>query len=87
MAKKRTPKKIKPVTELDHPSQDRTNRFEVDALLRQHGYKIFARFGRDVWWELGGRIYLEEAALDTIDQYMLADAEYIEHLYWEGFPE
>lgn len=78
-------KYIKPLSNNLHPSQDRTNRFEVDALLRTHGFTIYSRKGDRVWWKKNDDVYLEIEALETLDQYKLADAQYIEYLYWEGF--
>ncbi len=75
-----------PDDEPEHPSQARTTRFEVDALLRRHGFTIHAREGnREPWWERKGELYVESAALDTLPPGELADARYAEALYYDGF--
>lgn len=43
--------KSKPINELEHPSEDRSNRFPKDRLLRLHGYRIHSRpnKGEAIW--------------------------------------
>ena len=71
-----------------HPSRDGSNRFAVDALLRSKGFRIYFR-GRkgEPLWERGGALFRQTQAEDRVNQSELMDAEYMESLYWEGYPE
>lgn len=69
----------------DHPSQDRTNRFAIDALLRKNGFKISSRHADcEPVWERGGFYYLQRVAEAMLDPDAVADAEYTDFLYSEG---
>jgi hypothetical protein len=69
-----------------HPSQDRTNRFARDALLREAGFSIFFRGKGEPLWMYNNRIYNQTQAEAFLDQDALADAEYMEFLYYEDHP-
>lgn len=66
-----------------HAFADRTNRFPIDDLIRNHGFEIFSRprTGEPIWIKrlLGGRslsFRQSEVFRRFIPQYKLADAEY-----------
>lgn len=66
---------------------DHSNRFAVDALLRDNGYVIYKRTskGQPLWLKQG-RVFSQQEALDQLDQDALWNAEYAEKLYWDGLP-
>jgi hypothetical protein len=76
----------------NHPSEDRSGRFAVDALLRSKGFHIawrpkgkknepeWIRFVSGKW-----KVYKQSAALKFIDKNELADAIYSDDLLKEGF--
>ena len=75
--------------ECGHPSHDTSNRFEVDALLRRHGFEIWERRGEAVWvlksrpssQKLRPRIKFTQAeALQRIDPRIVADSLYLEDM-------
>lgn len=71
-----------------HPSQDNTNRFAVDALIRSKGYRVVVRRGdNEAVWEKGGVRLLQREVEMRLDQQELWNAEHMEYLYWEGFPK
>lgn len=64
-----------------HPSHDTSNRFEVDALLRRHGYKIVERRkGKEAIWLLSGVRFSQSEALIRLDSRIVADARYLEEM-------
>jgi hypothetical protein len=70
----------------DHPSQDRSNRFAIDVLIRSEGYRIHSRRDKEEpIWERNGKRYMQREVLEWLDQNKLLDAEYMESLYWEDW--
>lgn len=50
------------------PSEDRTNRYPTDALLRKHGYTIYSRFkNKEPQWIRAGKITSQSRALVCIE--------------------
>ena len=77
MAKQSPPDEI----EYGHPSEDISNRFAVDALLRRHGYRLeHRRPNQEPRWSLHGVIFKQSEALRRFDPRILADAEYLEDM-------
>lgn len=71
----------------EHPSKDRSDRFAVDQLIRDAGWRIFRRRGyKPPLWQKGHEILAQHQVLALLDRSLLADAEYLESLYWEGVP-
>ena len=73
--------KKKPVP--DHPSQDSTNRFPLDKLLRDRGWELKRRpkHGPAIWEHRESRKRMTfDQALRTLDQNDVADAEYTDFL-------
>ncbi len=51
----------------ESPSQDYSNHYADDRLLRKHGFKIWKwRKGREAVWERAAEKYTQSAALATI---------------------
>ena len=73
--------------DIDHPSQDRSGRFPLDALLRRKGWAIRYRIGNQepLWVNRRGKVRLFSKALATLDPNDVADAEYEEFLYFTKF--
>lgn len=68
-----------------HPSQDTSERFAVDQLLRSMGYTVYSRArGKETIWEKGGHVFLENDILCHLDPNEVADAEHRGLLYFEG---
>lgn len=71
----------------EHPSRDRSDRFALDALIREAGFSIFRRKGdRPPLWVRSGCIYSQAEVLTVLDDGKVVDAELLETLYWEGVP-
>lgn len=69
----------------DSPSQDDTDRFPLDALLRQHGFKIQSRHKADEpVWERKGDDFRQRDALRIIPSEEIEKARRSERLYYEG---
>lgn len=69
----------------DSPSQDDTDRFPVDALLRQHGFQIkFRRKSDEPVWQRKGEDFRQRDALRTIPDNEIDGARRSERLYYEG---
>lgn len=76
--------------QIKHPSEDRSNRFAVDALIRRHGYEIWERKkGQDPVWikypqgtrEPSQAIkFLQSDILIRIDEWIIKDAVYLEDM-------
>jgi hypothetical protein len=73
-----------PVFEIGAASKDRTNRFEMDRLIRSNGFSIHSR-SRFTLWHRGGHVYHQLEVLQMLDPDKVWEAEYIEMLYWSGF--
>ena len=71
---------------LASPSQDHTPRFEIDQLLRKHGFKIHSRRGDKIAvWERGGELYTQNQALGEVDSWAeVRRAQDKQNLYYEG---
>lgn len=66
-----------------HPSQDKTSRFAVDALLRKYGFRIYSRRkNKQPLWIKDGYILTIKEALSTIDEDEVWGAEYEEYCYF-----
>ena len=67
--------------EPNHPSEDRTGRFPLDALLRRNGWRIWKRpkRGEPIWEKDGERMPFSRA-VNTLDRNDVADAEYQQEL-------
>jgi hypothetical protein len=71
-----------------HPSQDSTNRFSLDNILRKHGFKIHSRRGdREAVWDLQGVLFLESEALLRLNRNEIKEAERHERSYWKKIDE
>lgn len=66
-------------------SQDRSNRFAVNDLIRRNGYQIYQRKkGREPVWVKSGVCFTESEVLLRLDPNELWEAECLQALYWEG---
>lgn len=67
-----------------HPSQDRSGRFSVDALIRSKGYKIvYRRSGEEpIWEDARGNRYLQKEIIDRMNFDELAKAQDAEISYY-----
>lgn len=87
MAKPKLRRRAKEYLGWEHPSRDRSDRFAVDQLLRELGWRIFRRrSAKPPLWRKGVEILSQNEVLSRIDRSLLSDAEYLESLYWEGVP-
>lgn len=92
MAKPKNRRRAEPleVFPSEHPSRDRSNRFAIDALLRDMGYRIYRRRdGKPTLWVKNSRVFSQDSILEEIsrtDAEKLWGAEHMEYLYWEGLP-
>lgn len=67
------------------PWADRSTRFELDQLLRDHGFKIEARPNNGpAIWRRGDRTFTVSGALRLLDPRLVKDARYAEDLYRDG---
>ncbi len=65
--------------------QDRSDRFAVDQLLRNHGYHIHRRRGKsEPIWVQGGVKYRQQEALLRIAKFQVSGALHKDQEYWEG---
>ena len=66
-------KKVEPESD-NNGWGDATGRYPLEALLRQHGFRIHARPGgrKESHWFKEGTIYTEAAALRNLDQVEVA---------------
>jgi hypothetical protein len=69
----------------EHPSQDTSFRFEVDALLRRWGFEVSSRKGKVTMWKREGDLFTQDQAEELVPRTALADAEMLDTLYWEGW--
>jgi len=79
-------KKAKPdVTLEESPSQDRSTRFPLDALLRLYGFRILARTKNgEALWGRGDDTFTQTQALRQVPRSEVQDALYQEELYFDG---
>lgn len=70
----------------NHPSEDGTNRFPLDALLRKAGFQIVSRPNKGpVIWKREGKEYTQREAEMTLNPHDVDDAAYLENLYRDGW--
>lgn len=67
-----------------HAFADKTDRFFKDALLRQYGFKIYARpkEGPAIWIK-EGVTYSQRAALKTLPKDAVRNSGYLEDVYYD----
>lgn len=73
-----------------HPSLDKTNRKALDQLIREQGFRIVSRqLNKEPIWERfedhKWKKYKQSIILPMLNEHDLADAEYMEALYFDGF--
>jgi hypothetical protein len=77
---------------IDHPSIDCSGRFAVDHLLRESGYIIWSRKGKEIpsWvhkrdqYSSKRKIYTQSQVLSMLPDVLLEDAKYAEELYMDA---
>ena len=70
--------------EPQHPTQDETGRFAIDAFLRRYGFRIRSRASGQAVWERGGVMFTQSEVLRRLDWDKYKDAAYLEELYFLG---
>ena len=74
--------------EMVHPSQDRSSRYSIDALLREYGFRIHARpHNKTPVWRYEGEVYTQEQALSHLDPDDIWYAMYEESAEQEALSE
>jgi len=54
-----------------HPSEDTSDRFPEDRLMRNHGFKIWSRKGnQEPEWEKRGIVYKQSQVIEFINNLM-----------------
>lgn len=72
-----------PPLEYSNPFQDHSSRFELDALLRQHGFRIRSRkTGQEPVWERYGDEFRQRDALRMIPNEEIEKARRLENIYY-----
>lgn len=72
-----------PKKQREHPSEDSTWRFEVDALIRSYGYRIHSRPKKgSVLWSINGEHYPQEKVLQLLDKEDVVEAQRRELTYY-----